>query len=321
MKNKKVNFLLNQSGQAAIEYILLLIVMVSMLFAVKGVFTSMNTFMSDFMGGYVVCLMEYGELPSLGVQSAELKKHSTGSDGKKCEFRKFSSATAAIGGPGGGSGGGSRSGSSTSSDTKKTSPSSNSAAASEASRRSSGKSGKQGGDSPSDSRSGGSSSSSSSGDSKAQKGSPYTEGQINRGGPYATADRANSGNNKIKVLEDEGKKKDEESAGMSSRRRGKYNSSKYNAITGNMAQEIEMKSNKSARKPSSTVVQMSEEGYRFMPYKKTFTPPKTEKYIEEKKDEELGFGKFIKWLIIAGILIACFILFGGQIMNYSNSSD
>jgi hypothetical protein len=88
-----------------------------------------------------------------------------------------------------------------------------------------------------------------------------------------------------------------------------------------MAEEIDKKSKMYARKPSSKTVKMADEGYRFTPYKKTFTPPKSEKYVEQANDEPFELGNFFKWLIIAGIVIACFILFGGQVMNYSNSSE
>ena len=66
---------------------------------------------------------------------------------------------------------------------------------------------------------------------------------------------------------------------------------------------------------------VSEEGYRFLPQKRTFNPPKWDAPKEEAKDEGFDFGNFMKWIIIAGIVIAAFILFGGQVMNYSNSDN
>lgn len=96
---------------------------------------------------------------------------------------------------------------------------------------------------------------------------------------------------------------------------------KYRAVTGGQTEDEEKKSKMASRKPSSSILKISEEGYRFTPYKKTFNPPKVEPVYEEKKDEGFGFGNFLKWLIIAGIVIVAFILFGGQILNYSNSGD
>lgn len=283
----------------------------------------MNSFMSDFLGEYIVCLMEYGELPSLGVQDNDLKKHEGGSGSKKCDFTKYAGnvnfpggGSAFAGGSGSGSGGGGNNGRNGSSG--KGANASQGSGADKTSNQNSEESsngGKSGGGRGSLAR---------------PRGSPaYARGQITRSSDrHSTADSAQDLNDgKVKVIEDKsGDKK--QSLGESDResslgrsRRGQYGDRKYKAISGTMADEIEKTSKTSQRKPSSTVLATSEDGYRFMPLKRTFTPPETAKIKEEKIDEGFSFGNFLKWLIIAGIAIAAFILFGGQVMNYSNSDS
>lgn len=59
-----------QGGQATIEYVLLLIVSVSLLLALMTqVFTPLQKFLQAYMGTYVQCLLEYGELPALSGDS------------------------------------------------------------------------------------------------------------------------------------------------------------------------------------------------------------------------------------------------------------
>ena len=320
--------LTNQGGQAVVEFILMMIVTVSLVLSLRGVFTSMNNFMSDFMGEYVVCLMEYGELPSLGVSNADLKQHEEGV-GKKCEFRKFSGAVAA--GSSSGSGSGSGPGAGPGSGPKAPGNSSNSGDNNRSAGRAGGRDGKTSGSS--DTSDGSSSASERKGSSAASAGSssgsrgstPYGRGQITRSdNNTATADAPQDLNsNKVKVVDDINAKKSGDRGGFTRNegRRVTYANGKYKAITGTMADEIEKKSRMSPRKPSSGVLQKSEGGYRFLPHIRTITPPERNVAVDEKKDESFSFGSFFKWLIIAGIVIVCFILFGGQLLNFSNSSD
>ncbi len=315
---RRAGFAGNQQGQAVIEYVLLLVVTVSLVLGFRGVFSSMNNFMSDFMGEYVVCLMEYGELPALGVQEADLKQHKDGGAGRKCEFRKYSAAFVASSGSGGSGGSGGTSGpgngktgggGKSGSNPTKGSDGSNKSANSDAS------------------KSGNESSSGSDLASKRSAGraSPYTTGQISNSGSYSAADAPGSAaDKKIKILEDETGKGRNAAATDSSRsnqRRVGYQNGKYKAITGGMAEQIEKNSKLRPRKPSSNLLASDEGGYRFVPHKKTFTPPERKPDLVEPPDEGFQFGNFLKWLIIAGIVIAGFVLFGGQVLNYSNSDS
>lgn len=326
-KKRQRKVVLNQGGQALVEYVLMLVVIVSLILSLRGVFTSMNSFMSDFMGEYIVCLMEYGELPSLGVSNSDLKQHDGGTGGKKCEFRKFSGAVVFGGGGGGGPGGpgsGGGSGGGPGGGSGKNSSSAGGKNGQSGSSSKNGASNKDSGDS-SDNDSAGSSRGSSSSAKRSRGATPYANGQISRSGSGSTADAPQDLNNeKVKVLSDsEGSKKSDGRGADYGRNQGRnttYSNGKYKAITGAMAEEIEKKSKMSPRKPGSTILK-AEGGYRFLPAKKTISPPEKTRVIEEKKDESFSFGFFFKWLIIAGIVIMCFIVFGGGALNFSNSSD
>ena len=302
-----------------IEYILLLVITVSLVLGLRGVFTSMNNFMSDFMGKYIVCLMEYGELPALGVEEADLKKHKDGAEGRKCDFQKYS---AAFTGPANSAGSGTNGGGPNDGNGK------------------AGTDGKNGSNSPgsttgstssknNDASKSGSDSSDGSGSSSskrsAARSSPYTNGQISNSGSYASADVPGStAGKKIKILDDEvgkGRNAAATDSSRSNQKRVSYQNGKYKAITGNMAEQIKKNSKMRPRKPSSNLLGSDEGGYRFVPHKKTFNPPDPKPDLVEKPDEGFQFGNFLKWLIIAGIVIACFVLFGGQVLNYSNSDS
>jgi len=70
MKKKSREFkglLQGPRGQAMVEYILILVVSVSLVMAVAmQIFKPLQFFLQDFMGTYTQCLLETGELPSLG---------------------------------------------------------------------------------------------------------------------------------------------------------------------------------------------------------------------------------------------------------------
>jgi hypothetical protein len=68
------NRLSRNSGQALIEYVLILIITVSLILAlIAQVFKPMQTFVQSYMGDYVQCLLETGELPSFGYADAAIK--------------------------------------------------------------------------------------------------------------------------------------------------------------------------------------------------------------------------------------------------------
>lgn len=299
----------NHRGQAVIEYILLLVIVVSLILGMRGVFSSMNSFMSDMIGGYVSCLMEYGELPAFGVADSDLKHHQDG-DGRRCPVPTFSAAASfGAGGAGGPNGGPGGRGTQNRGDGKVNNGNGAEKGGNigEASDTGSGASGGGGGSRGSTAR------------SRARNSSPYSKGQMSRaGGDTGTADGAELEDGKVKALagpEEDGYG----DGGRRSSRRATPFRPKSRAISGKLAAELE-KGARMSRKPGSTLIGV-DEGYRLTALKRTVNPPPAREIAQDKNEEGFSFGSFLKWLIIAGIVIACFILFGGQIMNYSNSDS
>lgn len=313
----------NQGGQAVIEYVLLLIITVSLLLATKGLFVGTQQFIMSYAGDYVVCLMEHGELPQLGVGNDDLKKH----QGKAKCSAKFSIAGGASLSGGGSSGSGSSSSSSNSSGTNSKGSQLANKGNNSTNGANSGKDGKAG------SGKGGAGSSSDKdgeggGRGRSGRGGDYANGRINRSGSsYGVADGAagTPGGDKVRVIAGEG-----DDLGFN--RNGGYDRSsrvvnknnRYKAITGQMYDEIEKTAKKEPRKPTSRKVATvkEEEAFRPGPRKSSFIPPERKPQAEyNDKDEDFSFGYLLKWLLIAGIVIAIIVFFGGQILNYSNSDS
>lgn len=323
-RTRQFGVLGNRSGQAMIEYVLMLVVTISLLFLANKVFDSMNKFMNKYMGDYISCLMEYGELPSWGVQDTDLKQHTSGAGGGKVCDSSFDGFTIAGGRPASGGGGGTGGG-------KNTSGGKNEAPGGGKNTGSKNNSNASNNSSSQQSSSSGSSSSSSSSQS------PYSSGQVRRGGSSAggraggtTDGRVTAGESdeKVQVIEEsegetEGPRKNLYARGRQTRRI--YQQDKYRAITGKLAEEIEKKTKKVERKPTTTTLaKVTSGGYMFTPKKRAFVPPTDLKKTTFKDDGDDGsfqFGYFIKWLLIAGMILAIVILIGGQILNYSKSGE
>jgi len=299
-KNKKT---LNQNGQAVVEYVLLLVITVGLVLAAKKAFNSLDQFMNSYIGDYTVCLMEYGELPSLGISESALKKHvgAANCDTKFAGFT-FENGRPPTGGAGASSGG---------AKTGSAAGSKNAAANADKADRNSRDTDKKNGSSKKSGAGRGS--------------SPYTRNQISRSNDLGTADgAANTGNKKVKVIEDEA---DDENArrgrgrGYGETKRARTSQLKYKTITGPEAEKIEKQSARLRRAPAKSVVATAPvTGNQFGPYKKIFSPPETKPTVIKQEDESnFAFGNILRWLIIGGMIIAIIVFFGGQIMNYSNS--
>ncbi len=305
-----------------VEYVLLLVVLVGLVLGSMKIFKTIDSGIQDYIGKYFVCLMEYGELPTLGVQNTDLKKHMSGS-GKKCDtqFEAFSFDGGRPPSGGGGSSGGSGSSGNNSqsangrngnsSDDRK-GGGSNSAANADRSKNGSV-------DDTSDG-------SNVAGRSGKGSGSGSKRPEVQRAGPgIGTLDSGiGEDDSKSRIIDDEG-----DSSGDSEkkkRRRPRRTvigyADDYRAIGGKALQEIEktQKRFSSARKPTSTVLKIDAEEGGSGPYRKAFTPPER-KPDAEIKDKESGFsfGSLFKWLLIGGMIVAIIVFFGGQLLNYSNS--
>lgn len=327
-KNKKSN----QNGQAAVEYVLLLVVIVSLIIGMTKVFSTLEKGVNKYIGDYITCLMEYGELPTLGVQDSSLKKHIGGS-GRVCD-EQYDAFSFADGRPASGSSGSSSSGSSGRSSSSSSSSTS--------------KNSKSSSSSSSSSNSSASNSSGNDSDGENETASGITKGgrdgrggssrSANRNKPgqssspvYGSSDRSFGDNGKVKIIDPEGEGEDEDGAGKKGRKGRRniryvnYGRDKYRAVSGRMLKEIEKREkNRGAikRSPAGTVRITKIEDDRLAPTKKTFTPPVAKKDIyKESKETPFGFGNLIRWLFIAGMIVAIVIFFGGQLLNYSNSDS
>lgn len=71
MKNKsQTAFLLNSRGASLVEYILLMVISVSLMYTLTRIFWQpFGNYLDSYLGGYTQCLLETGELPVLGGDS------------------------------------------------------------------------------------------------------------------------------------------------------------------------------------------------------------------------------------------------------------
>ena len=308
-------YLVNQrGGQAVVEYVLLLIVSVSMLFLFKKVVTGLDDFMYSYMGKYISCLMEYGELPTLKSTETSLNQHNEGGGGKTCDskFNGFSltegkSSTRLSSGSGGNREGSGRGDSKSSRASQAADPKNNTTADAaknkpeKDSSRSSGESGSK---------------------------SPYANGSIQRssgGNSVNTADNGASSvsQDKVRVInQDESDDSRRNRFGDSIKgNRTIYERTQYRAVTGQQLDELQ-RQNKTLRAPTSSVLSGTDDEYRMGPRKSTINPPEIRAVAAEQQDDnQMNFGYFMKWLIIAAMGIAIFLFFGSQVMSFMNSQE
>ncbi|WP_253715788.1 hypothetical protein [Bdellovibrio bacteriovorus] len=84
----------NVRGQAVIEYTLIMLVTVAILMALSQVlFKPFGEFISNYMGKYTACLLEYGELPTLGTTAGSQVE-----DDSECN-KRFEGGTITAGRP------------------------------------------------------------------------------------------------------------------------------------------------------------------------------------------------------------------------------
>lgn len=319
LKTRRSILLGCSSGQAVVEYILIVSIAVGLIVIMKGAFKGMSTFIDNYLGSYTECLMTHGELPTLGVgsgadqtfhDSSGLKEHLSGGYSCDGKFKKF---TIEGGRP----------------------PIANGNASDQASKNSSG--GKNGSNSENSSGSGGSGSSSKDRDSDKDKvgrngsgsgSSPYEDGNIRRSGRRSADGIANGGDGRTRFLDEEGG--DEEGSG--GRRRKPRESriiykdnTRYRSILGNEAEQLVKQSSRSTvkRKPTTTSIARSDSGGDAPGPRSGLMKEAPAKRViaEEATEEGWGFGKMLKWLLIIGIIVAIVIFFGGQLLNYSNSDS
>lgn len=285
----------DQSGQALVEFVLIMVITAGLLMAAKKAFSGLDKFINHYIADYTVCLMEYGELPSLGVRDGDQKKHESSS---QCD-KDFEAFTWASGRPPVSAGSGSGT--------------SRTATASKEKTRGSGEQGD----------SSGAPSSGSKRNLTRSRTSQYANGQVSRAGSLGSVDGGAVAVKKTRVIDIEDDPELEGSERTSTNIVG-LRKTKYRAIKGKLAAEILKKERRPVRIPTSIAIPVKEaaEGPRIGPYKKVINPPTPKADIVENKEEEgFQFGNIFRMLIIIAMILAIVIFFGGQIMNYNNSKD
>lgn len=273
----------NQGGQAVLEYILVLVVVVGIILGgLYQVNTAFRAWAQNYFGDYLSCLLETGELPALGGSLS-------GAAGicnelyEPYSIDKGRPLLAQSGGSGG-------SGSSSSSSSRSSEPSNSSG--SERGTRDGGSG--SGGSSrmSSGSRFGSTGRFQSSRDTaqggKASSGSSYT-GSTDGSIPMSLLNSA--GNGRFRITNPEMSM----DYGMDFERERKA-----------------IKTTESAKKSEDSVQERGRK--KAAP----FRAPASQ--AQEKPDEEMTFGSFLRYLVIAAIIIALVLVVGGQLLQISKSS-
>lgn len=274
---------MNSHGQALIEYILMLIITVTLVLAlISQIFKPFGQFIDSYMGSYVGCLLEYGELPTLGSSDP-----SAADEDSECN-KKFAAATLEGGRPPG-SGGGNR-------DSGEDANSKNSTRTSTGSGGSSGSSG--GSYAGSDSRGG------SSLINARRSPSRGTDGGAAKGGKVVEIAVNGSDGNGFFGSDRDG-------------RRPVAQVKKTRAV--GLAGLSEAERKKLEKKANGVATIIASDGIAPMPKKTRVKKPPVKAFVEEEKP--LTVGNFIRYLFIAALVIALVIFIGGQALQMSKSYD
>lgn len=271
----------NQHGQALIEYVLILVITVSLILAlISQVFEPIQKHLDNYMGKYIQCLLEMGELPTLGASDSPVAE-----EGGDCNSR-FDAASLGAGRPPSSGSGGAGAGSGSGSD--------------------------------SDSSSSGGGSSSRGGATYAGSSSRGGRSFIGtRRGASQGIDGAAPKNEKVVEINLEGGGsssffKNNTSAG----RRVQGRKTRYVALTGLTDAEKKKLERKADGSGSRTVVG---EGIAPPPKKTAVKPPELK--TELPPEEPMTIGNFIRIIFIAAIIIALVIFVGGQALQMSKSFE
>ncbi len=251
--------------------------------------------MTGYVGGYLKCLMTQGELPALGVSDGDLSKH-TGA-GYKCSATLEKTNTAQDAGGGTKNLGTTTQLSSTKpvGSTKDTASSRGVGSSSSSKKNSSTKQRRK-----------------ASNDSSDDDDTKFSSNVRNRSEAYSSSD--SEGDDSVRTSPIPKKDLVSEASGVGRPVSGELNDALKKKTRGGGVNGRETRSQKVALSP--------DEELRPGPRRSTLKPP--QRNVAAAVDEaetQMGFGYFLKWLMIAGIGIALFIFFGGQIMNYNNSEN
>ena len=291
-KSKEKNWSGN-SGQAVLETVLVLLVVVSMARLVWGLNQSVQEWGFNYFGDYFSCLIDVGELPSLG-SSVE------GECSGAYQAYTFANGRPPLGGSGGGGSGSGGNG-----------------GLNESSGASSGGGG-GGGDS------GGSSANNGSADSgNGGRGNRTRVGSSNFRNSGANQNRSNSAGTAGNEEEDD-KFKVERGSGIPDwalNNKNSKESGRPERQSVNKKFVLEGEAEDRGReqiKTSSGKVSLNEDEDRS---KKIKIKERKPAEVKAADDEGVGFGRLLRMLIILGIIIAIMVFFGGQALQISKDSE
>ncbi len=276
---------LNNKGQAMIEYVLLLIITVSIVLAlISQIFKPFGDFIDSYMGSYVGCLLEYGELPTLGSDNPALADEDS-----ECN-KKFAPGSLTKGRPPRGNGNGGE--------------------------------GDQGGNAANRDRQGGGGDS---GNSGGGGGGAYAGSSSRRGTSLINNRRrgtgveqsANASGGKIVEIAVDGN-----SGGSyftSNNSSNKINIPQKTRAIGlsGLTEEERARIKKKAGVTAAPMVVTG--GIAPEPKKMIVKKPIPE--MKREEDKPITIGGFIRYLFIAALVIALVIFIGGQALQYSKSSE
>ncbi|WP_277576481.1 hypothetical protein [Bdellovibrio svalbardensis] len=288
-KSKYTARLSNDRGQAAIEYVLLLIISVSLVLAlVYQIFKPMQRYMDAYMGDYVACLLETGGLPSFGSDMMSAKDMG-------CTIAQFDKKDGSFGNSKGSNGQGG-SGSESGDGSSGSSSNSSGGGGSDSSGGSSGRSGYAG----SASRNGGRLA------RAPRKGAAGIEGGGQQGG--RVVEIALDGNGSGSFFGG--------SRGSSYAIQTRRKVSSVNMSGWSESERKKLEKNSDAGR--TKVIATDDMGPA--PKKIMVKKPDVKTVLQEEK-EELTVGNFIRYLFIAALIIALVIFIGGQALSMSKGDE
>lgn len=279
------------AGQALIEYILLMIVVVAVILGLMTQFgTPFRDWAKNYFGEYLACVIETGELPSLGGQG--------GVSNSECNeyFQPFTLAAGRPPRPGGGNNGGG-----------------------------SGGGGSSGGGSGSSNADNEDSQSNEGGKNKNFAGASNRKPRTaNR---FTPGQRGDLGSNKNGNGQGEGANNKKRYTGstetstpgwaLGSKKRMELN--KQGFVDGGFSYQSERRTDEVEN--NRVVLKKSSKGQSKKAKKMLIERRVAEKSQTEDKDPEFTLGNFIKYILIIAILIFLLIFLGGEVMNINKSMD
>lgn len=304
----------SRSGQATIEYLLVIVVIISIAIMFKIINDKyIRPYLNYALGAYIECLLETGQLPFVGSDSSAKSDYNNATSDRKVNLSssglaeeevscRFDSNQINIKAAQEAATAGQSSESAKNSGSNSNNFKSNNASSSSNSKSNSNET--TGGGNSSSSRGGGGSGPGS--------GSAFSNSRpaVRKSTAIGTAE---AGQNSTIYIDEGG---GEES---SNRRRRRRIASKLEEQASKKV--IAAPQNKEIAEDKK-VIPAGEEGSSTMTKRPVNLPPERRAAsLDSQDDTSLGFGGLLKLFLIAGIIIAIVVFFGGQIMNYNNSRE